>query len=396
MKLRQQFPAVVVLGARQVGKSTLLGQVAPGAHFFDLENAAHYERLSVDPALVFRELTGDFVFDEAQRLPTLFDALRVEIDRDRHRPGRFLLSGSSSPELLHNISESLAGRCAIVEMGTLSWGEAEDLPESNFCAALTSGMAGLKSLTARHSTSDLLDKCFYGGYPEPYLKRREPAFFDTWMAGYIRTYLERDVRALFPSLNLEAYRRFVKMASFASGEALNLSKFAGSLDVSQPTVKRYLEILEGTFLWRRLPAFDRNSRKRVVKSFRGYFRDTGLGNYLQDIFDVDALKSHPNYGRIWESFVSENIVRQFQAQLVRANFYHYRTSNQTEVDLVVEGAFGIVPIEIKSGSVTSASRLRGLKNFIADFDCPFGIVVNQGSEVFRLSDRIMQVPATFI
>lgn len=390
--LLDHFPAVVVLGARQVGKSTLLKALLPQATYFDLERTGDYQRISDDPELVLKEHPDCVVFDEAQLAPSLFSALRVAIDQQRDRCGRFLLSGSSSPQLLNHITESLAGRCAIIELGTLSWSEAAELPCSTVYKALGK-LDAIKTLIPQHTQQALLDDCLYGGYPEPFLKRENSLFFDQWMEAYINAYVERDIRRLFPNLKLDVFRRFIKMLCFASGDIINMANFARSLDISQPTIKNYLAIIEGTFLWRRLPSYDKNVKKRLIKMPRGYIRDSGLVCYLLNIHSASDLKSHPQYGRLWEAFVIEQILKGLQNNLIKHQCYYYRTHNQAEIDLILEGRMGTIPIEIKSASSTPKRQLIAMEHFIAEHHCSHGIIVNNASEVAMLSDKIVQVPA---
>ena len=394
-QLLESFPAVVILGARQVGKSTLLKVLSPGSHFFDLERRADFQRLADDPELLFKESAGPFVFDEAQLLPSLFNAIRVEIDRKRTGNGRFLLSGSGSPELLKQVSETLAGRCAIVELGTFSWNEGLDKPDSRFYSVLHS-LTELKDLEPIHSHAELLTHCLKGGYPEPFIRRENDLFYDQWMEAYIQSYVDRDIRRLFPTLNLEVYQRFIKMLCFASGEIINLSNFARSLDVSQPTVKKYMGIVEGTFIWRMLRSYEKKPGKNAVKMPKGHIRDPGLLCHLLNIHSVDDLKSHPKYGQIWEAFVVEQILKGLQNNLVTHQYYYYRTRRQAEIDLILQGRFGLLPVEIKASSSTPRNRLRTLEAFVDANGCPFGIIINNGDEIFMLSEKIIQVPAIYL
>ncbi len=395
LELLDNFPAVVVLGARQVGKSTLLKALLPDANFFDLERRSDFQRVSDDPELIFRETDGPYVFDEAQLAPSLFNALRVEIDRHRDRRGRFLLSGSSSPQLLHQVTETLAGRCAIVELGTFSWNEGLDKPASAFYTSLSS-LEQLKALPALNNHAELLTQCLSGGYPEPFLNSSNELFFDQWMESYIQSYIERDIRRLFPTLNLDAYQRFIKMLCFASGEIINLSNFSRSLGVSQPTVKKYIEIMEGTFMWRTLHSYEKSHSKSVVKMSRGHIRDTGLICYLLNIHSVDDLKSHPKYGQIWEGFVIEQILKGLQDHLVTHRFNYYRTRSKAEIDLILEGRFGTIPVEIKASYSTPKNQLRTLEDFVVRNQCPYGVLINNGDDIYMLSENIIQVPANYL
>ncbi|MEE9356040.1 MAG: DUF4143 domain-containing protein, partial [Methylococcaceae bacterium] len=195
---------------------------------------------------------------------------------------------------------------------------------------------------------------------------------------------------------LDAYRRFVQMLAYASGEIINASNFARSLDVSQPTIQHYLEIVEGTFLWRKFPSYQKNATKRIVKMPKGQLRDTGLINYFLRLQSTDDLKAHPQFGRIWETFISEQVIRHFKNQLEHIEYYYYRTHNQAEIDLILETSAGIIPIEIKSGFTTSKRQIKTLERFVEEYHCPVGLLINNGDEVFKLSSRVYQLPAIYL
>lgn len=393
--LLQHFPAVVVLGARQVGKSTLIRHLLPEAPFFDLERDSDFQRVNDDPGLLLQEINKPVIFDEAQLSPNLFRALRVAIDQQRDHPGQFLLSGSSSPQLLKQISETLAGRVAVVELDPLSWHEIKEGKANDVVAALAEPeqMTELQPLLSRR---ELLTLCLYGGYPEPVLKYDDGKFYRLWMENYLKTYIERDIRALFPQLNLDAYKRFIQMLAFSSGEMINASNFARSLDVSQPTIRKYFEIVEGTFLWRRIPSYQKNVRKRIVKMPKGHLRDTGLINYFLRLHNSDDMQAHPQFGRIWETFISEQLIRHFKNRIESIDYYYYRTQNQAEVDLILETDDGLIPIEIKAGSVTGKRQIIALEQFIKEHNCRYGVVINNGEEIFKLTPSVYQLPAIYL
>jgi len=306
-----------------------------------------------------------------------------------------LTSGSSSPQLLHHITETLAGRCAIVELGTFSWNEGLEKPASAFYTSLSS-LAQLKALPPLNNHAELLAQCLSGGYPEPFLNNSNELFFDQWMESYIQSYIERDIRRLFPTLNLDAYQRFIKMLCFASGEIINLSNFSRSLGVSQPTVKKYIEIMEGTFMWRMLHSYEKSHGKSVIKMSRGHIRDTGLICFLLNIHSVDDLKSHPKYGQIWEGFVIEQILKGLQDHLITHRFHYYRTRSKAEIDLIIEGRFGTIPVEIKASYSTPKNQLRTLEDFVVRNQCPYGVLINNGDDIYMLSENIIQIPANYL
>jgi len=393
--LLKKFPCVAILGARQIGKTTLLKQVLSKAPFFDMEKQADFDRISRDPDFFLSQYENPIVIDEAQILPEFFSALRVKIDANRNRNGQYLISGSSSPELLTKISESLAGRIAIFELGGFSLEESwKKNGNSLYQHIAEKNTAKILSLKPQLSNRQLLESCLTGSYPEPFLKHRnDPKTFSLWMENYFRSYIERDVRNTFPGLNIENYRRFVSMLAGASGQILNASEFARSLNVSQPTVKSYFQIAHGTFVWRILPSYQKNISKRIIKMPKGHMRDSGLLNYILKNRDVDSLQIHPLYGRIWETFVIEEFLKGFQNRLILTEPFFYRTSNQAEIDLILEGEFGTLPIEIKSGTLTPKKSIITLKQFVEEHNLPFGIVINQSRENIWLTEKILQISA---
>lgn len=394
LELMQQFPCVAILGPRQVGKTTLIKKIVPNAQHFDLERRSDFTRISGDPDFFLSQHKETISIDEAQLCPDLFPALRVAIDERRNKKGQYLISGSSSPELLHHISESLAGRVAMVYLGGLQGTEIESLLVSQFYSLVSTGKnEKLLNLKKPQDNETVFQNCLFGGYPEPTLRRDEGSFYERWMQNYIDTYLKRDIRSLFPKLSLETYEKFIEMLTTASGQLINASNFARSLDVAQPTIKNYIRIANGTFIWRSIPSYEKNVTKRVSKMPKGHYRDSGLLCHMLNISSTEALMRHQYFGFIWESFVTEQILVGFENQQIRVQPYYYRTQNQAEVDLVLEGRFGIVPVEIKAGFVTERKKLRALSDFIEEHDCPYGLVINNSEAPAMLAPKIYQIPA---
>lgn len=389
------FPAVVILGPRQCGKTTLLGTLGADWRRFDLERQSDYEVVARDPDLFLRLNPSRIAIDESQILPALFPALRVAIDDNRGETGRFVITGSSSPTLLKSVSESLAGRVALIEMAPFSFAETRQAFDSFFFAALQDGQpdaAALhRTLRPRATLADIHAYWLQGGYPEPWLKSR-PRFRETWRENYVRTYLQRDVARLFPGLDHERFRRFLHMLGGLSGAVLNHADIARALAVSQPTARDYVDIAHGTFVWRRLPAYAGNPLKRSVKHPRGYLRDTGLLHHLLRVPDLDALLSHPAMGRSWEALVTEELLRGLAGRGIAFEASHYRTAAGGEVDLVLEGNWGLLPVEIKHAQTVRIQELQALGNFVADFKCRFGLVINNDEHPRFYTERILGIP----
>lgn len=394
-ELLRLFPCVAILGARQVGKSFLLKQLFPKERIYDFEDEDDLNLAKVSIKTFVQNSKYPLIIDEAQLLPELFKTLRVEIDRDRKKNGRFLITGSSSPQLLKDISESLAGRIAMFELGNFSFEEAYSKSPSKFSFAINS-LEKLKKLQPRYSKEEIHDLLFYGQFPEPFLKRENLRFQKLWMKNYFKTYVDRDIRILFPGLSFETYKKFIKMLAFSSGNPVNISDIAKSLDVSQPTIKSYLDIAEGTFLWRNIKPYTMNINTRIIKAPKGYIRDTGLINYSLGISSPDELKSHPKSGSIWEVFVIEQIIKSLQNNLIDNDYLYLRTKNKAEIDFIIEGESGLIPIEIKSGTITDPRKLISLQNFVKASDTKFGIVINSSDEVRMLTENIIQIPVTYL
>jgi uncharacterized protein len=362
--LMKQFPAVAILGARQVGKTTLAKQLAASQKYptlyLDLENPLDVRRLS-DP---FTFLTANkdkcIIIDEVQTMPSLFAVLRSVIDKNRHN-GKFILLGSASPQLVKGVSESLAGRIAYRELSPINYIE---LPE--------------KISRDKH--------WLRGGFPTPLLARNENAATE-WLRSFIRSYVERDLGALFGvDLTSNVISRLLSMLAHINGGVWNAEMVGRSLGITAPTVNRYVDFLEGAFLVHRLPAFFINTKKRLVKAPKVYLRDSGLLHQLSGVDNMIALKGHPVVGSSWEGYIVEQIKQMKPSGM---DMYYYRTQAGAEYDIVL--ARGIRPvacIEVKLNNAPSLSRgnlqsiadLQTKKNFvlvpdIEDYKTKEGIVV---------------------
>ncbi|MFO7691531.1 MAG: ATP-binding protein [Vicinamibacterales bacterium] len=362
-RLLARSPVVAVLGARQVGKTTLarqLGQASPRATMFDLERAGDVARLA-DPELALGDLRGLVVLDEIQRRPDLFPALRVLADRPR-RPARFLVLGSAAPELLRQGAESLAGRIAFHELPGLSLDEV--------------GLASLDRAWLR------------GGFPRSYTARStvESA---AWRRGFLRTFLERDVPQLgigIPSATLE---RFWAMLAHYHGQVWNASEFGRAFGVSHHAVGRYLDALEATFMLRVLRPWFENIGKRQVKSPKIYVRDSGLLHTLLDISDRTGLERHPKVGASWEGFMVEALIQRLGARPDQC--YFWATHTGAELDLLVVDGRKRFGFEIKRTTAPGISP--SMKSALADLGLTRLDVIHAGGDSFPLAPSVRAVAA---
>jgi len=399
-KLLQMFPAAAVIGPRQCGKSTLVQTVRPDWKYYDLERPDDYQLITSDPLGFFSRQREKTIIDEAQQYPELFKVLRGVIDQDRKAPGRFLLTGSSSPEIIKGLSESLAGRIATIELWPFKAAEFYDKPLSSIYSILSEAepdITGLSNLQATLEPAQIYEHWFMGGYPEPRIKGQiMPEFYGLWMDEYFSDYIRRDIQRLFPRINTHKFRTFIQTLSFLSGNIINHSQIARALEVSSVTAKEYLEILHNTFIWRNLRSYEKNKVKKVQKMPKGFFRDQGILHHLLKLDNPDKMLVHPTAGTSFEAFVIEEIIRGFQCTLKSGiDFHFYRTRDKSEIDLIIEAPFGVIPIEIKLGYKINQRMLTGLKNFIRDTGVQFGILVNNSDKIEFLSDNIIQIPAVY-
>ncbi|MGF1644788.1 MAG: ATP-binding protein [Thiotrichales bacterium] len=392
------FPCVAFTGVRQSGKTTTLRTLPEPWQRYDLETASDYDLVARDPDLFFRLNPNQVALDEAQLLPAVFPALRVAIDADRNSNGRFAITGSSSPELLRSISESLAGRVAMVEVAPLMMSEAFAQPPSGLYELIQSRRLLADFASLQSSNTDLQQHHDYwlrGGYPEPWLKNNA-RFHKLWMQNYVKTYLERDILRLFPSLQREKYQLFLQMLAQLSGTIINYSDVARTLGISPPTAREYFRIAHGTFIWRHIPPYEKNATKRIVKHPKGYLRDSGLLHHFLHLYTQNDLLAHPRMGHSWESMVIENLIRGLNAQGILFDYYHYRTSAGAEVDLVLEGEFGLLPIEIKYKQTVPLRDLKGIHGFIEEYQCPYGIVFSNNERLGLVSEKLINVPFRYV
>jgi predicted AAA+ superfamily ATPase len=392
------FPCVALTGVRQSGKTTTITSLAKPWQVFDCEKRSDFELIARDPDLFFR-LNPEFIaLDEAQLLPEIFPALRVAIDSDRQKKGRFIITGSSSPALVQSISESLAGRVAMIEIAPFMMREAYKQPLSDLFQLIQSGslLTDYQSLaTPKTRLQDHHDYWLRGGFPEPWIKNNK-RFDKLWMQNYVQTYLDRDILRLFPNLQRSKYQLFLQMLAQLSGSIINYSDIARTLGVSAPTIREYFKIADGTFIWRHIPPYEMNASKRIVKHPKGYLRDSGLLHYLLHLYTLNDVLSHPQMGHSWESMVIENIIRGLNSLGCSFDYFHYRTSAGAEVDLVLDGEFGLLPVEIKYKQTVTLRELKGIRGFIKDYQCAYGIVISNNERLGLIDDKLINIPFGYL
>lgn len=361
------FPAIAILGPRQCGKSTLTKMLFKDSNTFlyiDLQNLEDQNKLK-EPGLFFQANQDVTIcLDEIQLVPELFSILRSEIDRNR-RPGRFILLGSASRDLIQRTSESLAGRIGLIELTPFTINEVE-----------------------KQTHFELNRFWMRGGYPDSYLAQSNQGS-TLWRENFLRTYVERDIPQLGFQISALQIRRLLTMCAHSQGQLLNSSKLGASLGVTYQTVRRYIDLMEQTFIVRSLLPLEKNIKKRLVKSPKIYVRDSGLLHRLLQVDDFNSLMGNPIFGASWEGLVIENII----SSLSDCNFFFYRSATGDELDLIIERGNRTIAVACKASSAPQVTKgfwraietVQPEKTYIVapvSISYPF----NQDVEVCSLSD----------
>jgi len=361
------MPVVALLGPRQVGKTTLALEIANNklnkdVVYIDLERDSDLGRLNEPETYLQRFANKLLIIDEVQRKPDLFRTLRSLVDerkRAGERAGQFLLLGSASRDLIQHSSETLAGRIRFLELSPFSIFELLSNAPQSF---------------------DIEKLWMRGGFPDSYLAGSDDASWD-WRSDFIASYVERDIPLMGPKVPATRMKRFWMMLAHWHGQQVNMSSLGKSLEVDHKTIRSYLDILTDFYMVRQLQPWAGNTKKRLVKSPKVYLRDSGLLHFLLNISDYDTLLGHPVLGASWEGFVLESII---QSLSNKWQFSYYRTSGQTELDLVLEGPQNeVLAVEIKRSIAPKVSK--GFHSASDDIKATRKFVVYSGEDRFPLT-----------
>lgn len=370
----RQFPAVVVTGPRQSGKSTLLKHIFQGTHnIISFDDPLERERALTDPHLFLEDAGDRVVFDEIQYAPQLLSYIKMAIDKERDRKGRFIMTGSSQFPLMKGLTESLAGRVGILALLPFSKSEKEKSP-------------GYKAKTTQ---DHFVDSALRGSFPELSIHlKMNPR---DWYSGYLSTYLERDLRTLYNIGSLREFQRFIQLLASRCSQALNLSGIANDLGVAVNTVKKWVSVLEASYIIYLLPPYYQNLGKRITKSPKVYFLDTGFISYLVGLKDREHLIKGPMAGALFENYCVSETVKSFFNLGLRPPIYYLRTHNGLEIDLLIEKGGILYPFEIKLTKTLSLGYARPIERFKKLFSklaIAEGRIISLSDEEFLLSRNL--------
>jgi predicted AAA+ superfamily ATPase len=398
----QEFPVVLLIGARQVGKTTLAKAIASGpwkADYYSLDDRSILDAALSDPDGFISGNPPPMVIDEVQRAPDLMRAVKLAVDRNR-KPGMYLLTGSANPLRLKSVSETLAGRVAIFRLDTLSWAEIEErkAPTSAIdalleCDSAAEFLSHLPRKQANARTEDIERLVLSGCYPDPERMKTRVAR-DRWFDSYRQTYLERDVKEITSIADIPLFGRLLRVMALRTGNLLNLMDISRELGIPYTTLRRYVGLLETTFQVEFLTPYYANIGKRLVKTPKVYFNDTGMACHLAGLTGWVALENAGLSGRMLETWVWGEIRKTLPLLDVSAEPVFWREQHGGEVDFVLERGTRLAGIEVKSsGSVTSAD-LKGSESFLRAMKgrAAITVVLYQGERAFAPRELIAAVP----
>ncbi len=366
-KLALGYPILAITGPRQAGKTTLAQTTFPDKRYLSLEDPDQRAFAEEDPRAFLARLPQGAILDEAQRCPALFSYLQTRVDAEK-KMGQFVLTGSQQFGLLSNITQSLAGRVGMVQLLPFSLQEMQ------------------RGELAIHDLDDLMLR---GMYPPVHDRQLAP---EQWFANYLVTYVERDVRQLIEVQNLSLFQRFIKLCAARCGQLLNLSSLASDCGVSHKTVRAWISVLEASYVVFLLQPHHQNFGKRLVKTPKLYFVDTGLAAFLLGIRDPQHLSIHSARGALFENFVISELLKRRYNQGLPSNLFFWRNNAGDEIDLVIEQGEQLIPVEIKSGQTFTSDFLAGLQKWVrlAGETCLAPRLVYGGDENMTRSGVLVQ------
>jgi predicted AAA+ superfamily ATPase len=394
-RIAEQFPVIVISGARQVGKSTLIKHLFKEHDFILLDPLVDIGNARQDPDLFLDNHPTPLILDEIQYAPELVPAIKRRVDNNK-QPGMYILTGSQQWSVLKSISESLAGRAILIRLDSFSISEIYEYTEKTHWLEkyIDNPEEFLKTPHKQINTSrTLYEQLWRGTLPE--VDSLDIDFVSEYHQSYIQTYIERDIRQLAEVNNPQQFSRFCQLASALTAQEINKSQIGREIGIIPQTAMRWLEMLKGTFQWCDVPAFHSNTIKRISSKPKGYFTDTGLICHLQLISSPKALSGHPLLGHIFETFVMSEIYKLSQTMSTPPRFYHWRSHSGAEVDIILERDGRFFPIEIKLSTMPAKRDTTGISKFKAtypDLQIETGLVIAPIEKISKLSDTAYACP----
>jgi len=395
------FPVVLLTGARQVGKSTLVQALCRRqwkAPYLTLDNRTLLDAALTDPDGLIAAHPGPVAIDEVQRAPDLLRAVKLQVDRKRE-PGRFLLTGSANVLTLKHVSETLAGRIALHQLHPFSYAELHrqgtpsTVLQQLFAVSDPAAVLQELSKTKARSSQALLPHLLQGGYPTPALAEKA-SVRSQWFEAYRKTYIERDILELQTIERLPEFSRLMLLAAARTGQVLNFADLGRDAGLPYVTLRRYMQLLEQTYQVTLVPPYFANVSKQLAKAPKLYWNDTGMAAHLLGVHDVEALSRHPKLGALVETWVAQELLKLLALSPEPMRLYGWRLQSGPEVDFLIEQGDRVLAIEVKWGRQLDPSVLRAVRWLQGQLGTRLilSVVLYGGDEVFALGPQLIAVP----
>lgn len=393
-RLSKFFKVILIVGARQVGKSTLLQKIFPKLQCVVFDNSRDNHNAQKDPDLFLKNYPSPIILDEVQYVPELLSSVKRKVDKSP-KFGQYFLTGSQNLMMMKSVSESMAGRVGIIELNPMTYFELNDRHEQNFLEIFLKNpdLLQKKFSGCLHLQKNLYEILWRGGFPA--LLRLKNDVVVQYFESYVKTYLERDVRVFGNVSNLGDFNRFLSIVAALTAQEINYSQLGRELGISPTTANNWLQVMSNAYLWFELFPFSNNAIKRVSQKRKGHIVDSGLLCYLNGIYDAQSLAKSPALGAVFESYCI-SMIRALSGNLkAKPKFSHFRTNGGAEVDLILEQNGWLYPIEIKCKSFLDHYDRRGIESFRKTFPkrkIACGLIIYAGEECYKLSDKIIAMP----
>lgn len=390
--MARNFKVVMLVGARQVGKSSILSHLYPNLTHITFDPYNDQYGAKADPDQFLKNFPAPLILDEVQYTPELLSSIKRFVDRSPEK-GQYFLTGSHNFSLLKNAAESLAGRVGLLEMNGLTYFEKTGNLDTHWLTGYLNKPGNFSSALKANIAESVYEKIWTGQLPA--LTTVESDYVPDYLGSYIQTYLERDIRVFENIQDMGKFDRFLGFCAAMTSQEINDAEFGRELGLSSPTIKRWRALLMASYQWREIRPYYGNTIKRLTKKPKGYFCDTGLACYLQRIPSPFALASHPNLGHLFESYCVGLIATLCTTLSPSPKLYHWRTNGGAEVDIVLDYNGCLYPIEIKCKTSVSNKDASGIKAFFETYPSATiatGVVLYTGDYPRQISENCVAIP----
>lgn len=391
-QMAEYFKVIMLVGARQVGKSSLLGHLFPHLQHLTFDPYTDQFGAKADPDQFLKNFPTPIILDEVQYVPQLLSAIKRFADQSPQN-GQYFLTGSQNFSLLKNAAESMAGRVGIVELNGVTHFEKIGRPDKHWLKGYLESPTTFFSSLMPAPRESVYDKIWRGSLPG--VLSLDESFVPDFLSSYIKTYLERDIRVFEEISDMEKFDRFIRLCAALTAQEINDSEFGRNIGVSAPTINRWRIRLQAGYQWMEIPPYFGNTIKRLVKKPKGYFCDTGLACHLMRIPSPLSLAAHPALGALFESYCARMIATLCTTLPGAPGIYHWRSNGGAEVDLVLDYNGWLYPIAIKCKTIVSRRDASGIQAFRQTYTSSRiapGVILYTGEHTFKMTDDVIAVP----